>query len=187
MAHLSGGYQFGPEGSFLCNTEMIVHRLTDDGPVDAIGPPLTDKMFYPAHHSFFIDQDSQEDPSFERKARLADGLDGLNRCGQVPFCVTGPPAVDPISHQLSIIGSISPLRGVAFCHYVGMTFEHQAGTLFSPLKDGDHIRRAGLYFFYDDIKAHFFQKVGEEKSHLSFTLTRASHTRNPDEVLSQLG
>jgi hypothetical protein len=67
-----------------------------------------------------------------------------------------------------------------------MTFEHQAGTFFSSLKDGDHIRRSRLHLFHNHVEAHFFQKVGEKKSHLFFTLTRASHARNPDQILREL-
>jgi hypothetical protein len=75
MAHLSNRHQFSPQGPFLRNAEMIVHGFTDDGRMDAIGPSLTNKMLYPAHHPFLINQNSQEDPAFEGGAGLTDCLD----------------------------------------------------------------------------------------------------------------
>jgi glyoxylase-like metal-dependent hydrolase (beta-lactamase superfamily II) len=65
------------------NAEMVVHRLTDDGPMDAIGPSVTDEMFDTPHQSFFVNQYSQQDLPLKGVPRSADGLDGLHRGGQV--------------------------------------------------------------------------------------------------------
>jgi hypothetical protein len=77
MAHLSAGDQFSPEGTLLGDAEMIVDRLADDRSIDVISPPVTNKMFYSAHHPFLIDQDAQKYLPFKGDARLTDCPDGL--------------------------------------------------------------------------------------------------------------
>src|SRR4030042_7001857 len=97
MAHLSRGHQFGPESSFLCDAEMVIHRLADNGGVYAIGPSLANKMFYSAHHPFFVNQDSKKDLSIKMGARLADRFDSLHGSGQIPLGITRSSSIDSIA------------------------------------------------------------------------------------------
>src|SRR4030067_3220262 len=97
MAHLSGSNQFGPERSFLCDAEMVIHRLADNGRVYVGGPSLANKMFYSAHHPFFVNQDSKKDLSTKRGARLADRFDSLHGSGQIPLRITRSSSIDSIA------------------------------------------------------------------------------------------
>src|SRR4030042_3666415 len=96
MTHLSARDQLRPECPFLSNAEMIVHRLTDDGGMDTIGPSLPNKMFYPPHQPFLINKYSQEDPPLKRNPRLTDGLNRAHGCCSIAFGITRPSSVNPV-------------------------------------------------------------------------------------------
>jgi hypothetical protein len=75
MAHLSNRDQFSPKRSLLRNAKLIIHGFADNRSMDSSSPSLPDEMFYSTHHSFFINQNSQEDSAFEGNAGLTDCLD----------------------------------------------------------------------------------------------------------------
>ena len=187
VTHLPPRCDPRPECSLLTDTDLVILRFTDDGPIHPGNMASVDHVLDALHEPFFIHRDGQYDPSPHRSSRFLDRLHGEHGGCQVPFGVARTAAIDAIADDLTREGRMGPISLIPFGDDVRMGLEEN-GPSHTATECCQDIRPSRFNLFYQHVQSRLLKLLTHKPGDLFFPLPglRPVDTGNTDQVTGQL-
>jgi hypothetical protein len=135
MGHLAAHAKPRPDDTALLEAQLVLLRLADDRGIELAPDRRGAEVPHADHAVLLVHQRAHHQLAPQRHARPLDGRRSDHRGGQPALHVRGPPAVDPVVHEIGRERQVRPLGGIALGYHVGVALEEEATSAGAPFAE----------------------------------------------------